>query len=538
MFPALKKFSLRVIIPSVSLVIIANLLLSEPYKSNPEARVEAALASGNNTAAKAEYRKLLQDDFFNVEYHIGYIRSHVRQHGERSDLKSQGNQDIIEGYRRYAASTNLNVSDIGYYGLGYFYSLREDYERALENFQQVKNTQLPRLNNSLGSVYRRMGRLDLAKQYLDREIQLGGNVAGTYWNLAQLYYATKQYSKLEGIAGGPETKNFVPTEIRRSLALRETRYVDYMREALAFRGATAYGLLGAVLTLGVWFVYLQWIDGLKPKRLRYSGIILAGGMIFSCFSAPLYDAFAVGLHPDGRYQKDLLYYIFVVGLIEETLKVLPVLLVLWLTRAIDQPVDYFIYGSVSALGFAFMENLLPGAAWRPGAISTRALGSVILHMTETSLIMYGLFYSRYRVKKKPLRYFLLTFGSACVLHGFFDFSAAKSWAVLSFLIMIYCIRQYGIFINGALNLSERNPDWPKRQFQLTEYLCYSLAAIIMLQYVVSAVTYGPGNANSAFRWTAFFSYFWLCVILVNLGSFDIRKRQWLPLLRRRATAEI
>jgi hypothetical protein len=28
------------------------------------------------------------------------------------------------------------------------------------------------------------------------------------------------------------------------------------------------------------------------------------------------------------------------------------------------------------------------------------------------------------------------------------------------------------------------------------------------------------------------------VILLNLGSFDIRKRQWLPLLRRRAIAEI
>jgi RsiW-degrading membrane proteinase PrsW (M82 family) len=538
MFPALKKFSLRVIFPSVSLVIIANLLLSEPYKSNPEARVEAALASGNNNAAKAEYRKLLQDDFFNVEHHTGYIRSHVRKYGQRSDLKSQGNQDIIEGYRRYAASTNPNVSDIGYYGLGYFYSLREDYERALENFQQVKNTQLPRLNNSLGSVYRRMGRLDLAKQYLDREIELGGNVAGAYSNLAQLYYGTKRYSDLMEIAARPETRNSIPAEIRRFLALRETRYLDYVRQALAFRYVTAYGLLGAALILCAWFVYLQQIDGFEPKRLRYSGLILAGGMIFSCFSVPLYDAFAFGLHPNSMYQINFLYYVFVVGLIEETLKVLPVLLVLWLIRAIDRPVDYIIYGSVSALGFAFMENLLPGAAWRPGTISTRALGAVILHMMETSLIMYSLLYSRYRVKKKPLRYFFLAFGAACVLHGILDFSAAKGWGFFSFLIGIYCIRQYGIFIHDSLNPSEGGPEQAKRQFELTEYLCYALASIIMLQYVVSALQYGPSNANSGFLWTAFFSYFWLCVILINLGSFDARKRQWLPLLKRKATAEI
>ena len=104
--------------------------------------------------------------------------------------------------------------------------------------------------------------------------------------------------------------------------------------------------------------------------------------------------------------------------------------------------------------------------------------------------------------------------------------------------MIYVIRQYGIFINCTLNLSDGNPDQPKRQLDLTEYLCYSLAAIVILQYVAMAVKYGPSNANSAFLGTAFLSFFLLCVILVNLGSFDIQKRQWLPLLRRKATSEI
>jgi hypothetical protein len=28
------------------------------------------------------------------------------------------------------------------------------------------------------------------------------------------------------------------------------------------------------------------------------------------------------------------------------------------------------------------------------------------------------------------------------------------------------------------------------------------------------------------------------VIMVNLGTFNIRKRQWLPLLRRKTTAEM
>jgi tetratricopeptide (TPR) repeat protein len=257
MFLTLKKFSLRVIAPSVFLILLVNLFFSEHYENNPHKRIEAALASGNGAVAKAEYRKQIQNDFFKVEYHRGYIGSHLGQPGRRSVLSKQDNQDLIEGYRRYASSTTPEVSDIGHYGLGYIYSLQTDYERARENFEQVRNTQLPYLNNSLGSVYRRTGRLDLAKQHLDREIQFGGNVAGAYSNLAQLYFATKEYSELEKIAARPETRNSIPRDIRRLLALREGKYSDYVGEALAFRGVTAYGLLGAVLILGAWFVYLQ-----------------------------------------------------------------------------------------------------------------------------------------------------------------------------------------------------------------------------------------------------------------------------------------
>ena len=302
--------------------------------------------------------------------------------------------------------------------------------------------------------HRRTGRLDLAKQYFHREIQVGGNVAGAYSGLAQIFYATKQDSDLKQIAARAEAKNSFPPRIRRFLALREGRYADYLWEASVFRRVTAYGLLGVVLILGTWFVYLQQIEGFEPKRLGYTVIVLAGGMIFCCFVVPLYDAFAFGSRANGTDQKDLLYYVLVVGLIEEALKIIPVLLVMWLTRAIDEPLDYIIYGSISALGFAFMENLLPGYEWRLGAISSRALGAVVLHMTFTSLIMYGLFYSRYRAQKKPLQYFLLAFGAACVLHGILDFSVDRGWSILGLLISTYCIRQYGVFINSTLNLSK------------------------------------------------------------------------------------
>ena len=46
MFHTLKKFSLRVIVPSVVLIVLVNMILAGHYESNPAKRIEAALDVG------------------------------------------------------------------------------------------------------------------------------------------------------------------------------------------------------------------------------------------------------------------------------------------------------------------------------------------------------------------------------------------------------------------------------------------------------------------------------------------------------------
>ena len=45
------------------------------------------------------------------------------------------------------------------------------------------------------------------------------------------------------------------------------------------------------------------------------------------------------------------------GLSEEIIKIIPVLIILKTTKFINEPIDYIIYSSISALGFAFIENI-------------------------------------------------------------------------------------------------------------------------------------------------------------------------------------
>ena len=45
-------------------------------------------------------------------------------------------------------------------------------------------------------------------------------------------------------------------------------------------------------------------------------------------------------------------------LIEETVKFITLLLILWFTKAIDEPYCYILYPFDSTLGFSFIENAM------------------------------------------------------------------------------------------------------------------------------------------------------------------------------------
>ena len=83
-------------------------------------------------------------------------------------------------------------------------------------------------------------------------------------------------------------------------------------------------------------------------------------MLFAELCTLLYDFFdySLGFKKSGEVVNDLFYCVFGIGLIEETVKIIPFLLMLKFSRQINESIDYVIYASVSALGFAFMENLI------------------------------------------------------------------------------------------------------------------------------------------------------------------------------------
>jgi RsiW-degrading membrane proteinase PrsW (M82 family) len=119
-----------------------------------------------------------------------------------------------------------------------------------------------------------------------------------------------------------------------------------------------------------------------------------------------------------------------VAIIEELLKFLVVLIMVFPSPELEEPVDTLIYMIVAALGFAAAENiflLTPKGTFSLKLIEIsflRFLGATFLHALSSAVVGFyiGLSFFRKKERKK-----LISFGIflASLLHGFYNFSIIR-----------------------------------------------------------------------------------------------------------------
>lgn len=127
----------------------------------------------------------------------------------------------------------------------------------------------------------------------------------------------------------------------------------------------------------------------------------------------------------------LLYFIIVIGLVEEFFKYLVVRIRIIKSSYFDEPVDAMIYLIIAALGIAAVENILviTNILSFKEAIFTssiRLITAIFLHTLGAAIIGFFLAYSlRFKKIKRKLT---VGFGIilASVLHGLYDFFMLKS----------------------------------------------------------------------------------------------------------------
>ncbi|HAA22868.1 MAG TPA: hypothetical protein DCP28_30410 [Cytophagales bacterium] len=247
----------------------------------------------------------------------------------------------------------------------------------------------------------------------------------------------------------------------------------------------------------IWLFWLRRLDFFQQDPVLRIALLLLLGM-FSTLGT-LYLSYLINNTLGVEYTTDGLYNLFVycwigIGIPEELMKALPVLVLIRVIK-VEEPLDILIYGSVSALGFALVENLLYLADFEPHRMLGRAFTAVVGHMFSTTIALYGVVLVRFHPTRKqkylPILYFL--FGA--LIHGFYDYLLFENFPLFFLAFFFLVIQGWLILINNAINNSPHfsyllYEKFEKAQFPLAIMFC----SLLTLSFVLGMIMYPPLEA--------------------------------------------
>jgi RsiW-degrading membrane proteinase PrsW (M82 family) len=527
---------------AVAAVILLGNWLYTVVPHSPLNGVEGARTVQDFPALEREYLHLLDQNLHNIGYHRGRIDAHLgltTSQGIASPTSRRDDSGVLNQYTDYTQSPLPNTRDIGYYGLGYYYARVNQPEKAFACFQKVSNPNLPYLNNSLGSLFMSWKKQpDRAREYFLREIALKGNLPGAVENLTQLYWNNHRAQELRNLAEDPVLGPMVPLHTLRYWYLSIGWLGDYL--GCVFRteihGYTWMSLWASLVIALMFLVYIYYVDVFEKEQVRLLLGLFILGNFSAIFSTVAYDIAGCffGFHIGGDAAQRLLSWVFGVGLIEETCKALPVLAAVYLWKKWDEPVDIFVFASVSALGFACLENAGYFTRMSITLILSRTLTAVVMHVSMTCLAFYGLFIHRYKPGAKNPVYIILFFGAAMAVHGLYDFfaSGGLGLGVISTLILILMMMVFRNMLENALDQADFNYRGPLK-LTLAGYLFYGLLGILLMQFAILDVNYGPDFSLANLGKNVTRLYLLFIILITDFGHLKIVKHQWRPLLDRK-----
>ncbi len=197
---------------------------------------------------------------------------------------------------------------------------------------------------------------------------------------------------------------------------------EFFKESKNIIIAILSGALPAILWLWFW---LKQEDDEEPEPI---GLIILTFFIGSLlvFLAILMERYSLNFISNTNIQ------VIVWATIEEVLKLIGVMLIIWSSNIVNEPIDYPMYFIACALGFAAFENVLylieplktSGAVVGMLTGNLRFLGSTLLHAISSAMIGSALGLSFYLQKYKKV-YLIIGLIFAIMLHSAFNFFIMK-----------------------------------------------------------------------------------------------------------------
>ena len=304
--------------------------------------------------------------------------------------------------------------------------------------------------------------------------------------------------------------------------------VNHLSDRFLEKNIAVFSVLTSFFISVVWLIYIYRLDIFNKEKKRYILLIIFLASVLTSFAEiPYHFIHSLGFTDAKNPIDSFIYSVFGIGLIEETVKFIPLLIILWFTKAIDEPYDYILYASASALGFSFVENAMYLSQHGLEIISARALYATVAHMTFSSMIAYGLFLIKFKQTRFPaiiifpLFYFLAIFS-----HGFYDFwlinKSVSMFRGLTTLFFLTTIHIWFSMKNNTINVSNYY-DKSKRMNndRLKIYLSISLLTIFMFSYVYVAFKWDSKQANMFFVKSLYTYGYIIFYLIATLSNFNL-----------------
>jgi RsiW-degrading membrane proteinase PrsW (M82 family) len=273
--------------------------------------------------------------------------------------------------------------------------------------------------------------------------------------------------------------------------------------------------LVALLIAAVWVLYLRRIQPTSSPPFPLQALLLLLGAASALLSLTLQDGlrFLLPELPVKGWQGNLAGALVCIGLVEELVKLLPVLLVAGLLRRPAGPLQLVIYGSLSALGFASLENSLYFSQLGFGLVLPRFVFSTVVHMAMTGILLSAWARRLYWKDRAFSASLLFGFSLAAAMHGLFDFflSAPGRLQLLGYVVLFIAVREYYRAILNCLNFTPASgggaAEWvPSRPAQNHFSLLFSaLFLLSILVYLYGNFHFSTEIANRQLIYTGLLS---------------------------------
>lgn len=279
----------------------------------------------------------------------------------------------------------------------------------------------------------------------------------------------------------------------------------------------------------IWAYYVRSLD--IYERERWRNIILV--FIIGCATTFLVFPIAgfindLGFSLNDGFINDFFYCVIGIGMVEEFVKLIPLLIIMRFKKVVNEPFDFILYASVSALGFAFIENVLYINRTDFGAVNGRSLMACVGHMTFSSVIGYSIMLSTFK-KSKKLYYLLGGFILASAMHGFYDFwlinPVAQEVYELSIIFYLATAHFWFTMKNKAIRSSYfHSTKVTLDNDQLRFYLIMWLSIIMMTSGILVGLHSGRDAAYGFLNGELFSYGFLIYYLSFSFSKFDINER--------------